>query len=75
MINHFYACKKPFKSKLKLSLDFDENIMDLISAMKKVRPGRRGASVFSSRSSQDVLNSFGFSIFGPPEGTAFHSQK
>ena len=72
VLNHFYACKKPFKAKFKLSLDSDENIMDLISAMKKVRPGRRGASVFPKWSLQGLLNYLNSAAFEPLEDASFN---
>ena len=56
VLNHYYAVVKPVKAKFNLNLDSDENIKDLISAMKKVRPGRRGASVFPKWSLQGLLD-------------------
>ena len=56
VLNHYYACIKPFRSRFNLNLDSDENIKDLISAMKKVRPGQRGVSLFLKWSLQGLLD-------------------
>ena len=46
VLNNFYACKKPCKALFNLNLDDNENITDIISGMRKVRPPRRGGVVF-----------------------------
>ena len=63
---------KPCKAKFNLNLLSGEYIKDLISGMKKVRPGRRGASVFPKWSLQGLLNFLNSSIFEPLEEVSFH---
>ena len=72
VLNYFYAVIKPVKAKFNLNLDSDENIKDLISAMKKVRPGRRGASVFPKWSLQGLLDFLNSSVFEPLEEASFN---
>ena len=72
VLNHYYVVIKPFKAKFNLNLDSDENIKDLISAMKKVRPGQRGASVFPKWSLQGLLDFLNSSVFEPLEEASFN---
>ena len=43
VIIHFYACAKPAWFKFKIKLKEDEFLLDILLAMKKERPGCRGA--------------------------------
>ena len=65
VLNHYYAIKKPCKAMFNLSLDSNEDITDLISGMRKVRPPRRGASVFPKWSLQGLLDYLNSSVFEP----------
>ena len=67
VLNHFYACKKPAKFLFNLDLADDENIQDILSAVKKVRPGRRGNSAFPKWSLQDLLDFLNSEGFEPLE--------
>ena len=67
VVNHFYACKKPAKFLFNLDLAEDENIQDILSAVKKVRPGRRGKSAFPKWSLQDLLDFLNSEGFEPLE--------
>ena len=53
---HFYACIKPVRFRFNLNLEADESIKDIISAMKKERPGQKGVLVFQKWSIQGFLD-------------------
>ena len=71
VLNHFYACKKPCKAMFNLNLDDNENITDIISGMRKVRPPRRGGVVFPKWSLQGLLNYLNSAVFEPLEEASF----
>ena len=65
--NHYYACKKPAKFLFNLDLAADDNIQGILSAAKKVRPGRRGLSAFPKWLLQVLLEYLNSEVFEPLE--------
>ena len=55
VINHFYACVKPAWFKFNIKLKEDEFLLDILLAMKKERPGCRGAAAFPKWSLERLL--------------------
>ena len=71
VINYFYACIKPVWFKFGFNLEADKYIQDVISAMKKERPGRRGAEAFSKWSLQGLLKYLNSDAFEPLENASW----
>ena len=67
VINHFYACVKPAWFKFGLKLKEEAFIQDVIFAMKKERPGRRGAEAFPKWSLLGLLKYLNSEAFEPLE--------
>ena len=64
---------KPARFKFNLNLEADENIKDVIFAIKKKRPGQRGASIFPKWSLQGLLDFLNSEAFEPLESTSLES--
>ena len=71
VLNHYYACIKPAKFKFNLNLDRDDDIKDVISGMKKERPGKRDSSVFLKLSLQGLFHYHNSDAFEPLENASF----
>ena len=67
VLNRFYASIIPAKELFNIDLEKDEDIRHLISAEKKVRPGRRGVSVFPKWPLGPFLDLLNSSVFEPLE--------
>ena len=67
VINHLYAVNKPCKAKFNLDLFAHDSINDLVSGMRRVRPGRRGDSVFPKWSLRGLLRFLNSDVFEPLE--------
>ena len=71
VLNHYYACIKPARFRFNLNLEADESIKDIISTMKRERPGQRGVSVLPKWSLQGLLDFLNSSVFEPLEEAPF----
>ena len=71
VLNHLYAIKKPFEAMFHVSLSGHENLADLTSAMRKVRPPQVGARVFPKWSLQGLLRYLNSEVFEPLDTAPF----
>ena len=63
VITHFYACVIPAWFKIKIDLKEDVFLADILLAMKKERPGCRGAAAFPKWSLERLLKFLNSSVF------------
>ena len=65
VLNHFYACAKPALFKFGIDLKKDMFLAEILLAMKKERPGRRGVAAFPKWSLEKLLRFLNSPIFEP----------